>query len=125
MPKMIEPEYMKEFAVFSKLFDGYASVNRVEVATNMYVWSGGSLITLELRPVIPAGVEYKNDEQLRTILFWQMQECLRILDVNGIKIIAGPSMEIRGDLQNSISGEKVATVYEAELSVTIHPLPGG
>lgn len=104
-------------AQFMKLFEDYAVLQRVELELNDYLPSHGK-IALTLRPILPPGVDV-TDEELRTHIFWQMQECLRILANNGYKIVEGPNMEIRGALDVDFNNLVTCTRYDAELEVTI------
>ena len=114
------PPHMVEVAIFQEFFKDYATVERVEVETNVYIWSGGQSIEITLKPLMPGVSQALSDEELRTVIFWQMQECLRVLDTLKLKLTAGPNIEIRGEPMDNLGGSTVMVRYEAELSFTVN-----
>lgn len=102
---------------FMKLFEDYAVLEKVELELNEYLPSHGK-IALTLRPMVQV-MPNTTDEELRTLIFWQMQECLRILGNNGYKVVGGPIMEIRGEPLFTLDNSVAMTEYNATLEVII------
>jgi hypothetical protein len=121
MTKLTEPPlaYTAEFARFTQLFTGYARVLRLNTELNEYL-SSSNLIDIEMRMMLPEGMATPDsEEEQRTILFWQAQECLRIFERNGYKIIEGPHISIEGEGVMSHSVEVITRIFTCTLEVRI------
>jgi hypothetical protein len=101
---------------YTELFKGYGMVEQLEV--HMPRRRLGTSISMKLTLLMPDVDEQTlTDEEMRTHLFWQAQECLRILKNNGFELQEPPEIIITGADTSRLGDPTLRIMHQATLEV--------